>query len=202
MDPNAYLIANLPAAPRDLQIAPADTGGDINGTVLGVFNGVVQDVEDNLPKMLVVGLNQRQTLRAVYGNGSVLIGRLTLETVLDLGNGIEDIDGPKVEDHFALLEPARIEEFIDDGNEPNASSMNIFDHIAQLRAFDFVGVVIEHHVHVAADGGERRAELVRSDGEEFFARTLENAYFGDVLKDDGGAGNDSVRHNGGNEYDI
>ena len=118
----------------------------------------------------------------------VICLRLALSRVVSAQrfDQFEQADGRKFHFQFSRFDAGEFEEIVGEAGETHGVIADDFQEAAIV--FGIVQRACEQCFGEALDGGERRFEFVRNVGDEILTHALEAAQFGDVVKNDDGAG--------------
>ena len=86
---------------------------------------------------------------------------------------------------LAGVQPREAQQIADETFHPHRVTADDLEESSDLRR---LGTAVEQRLDVAADGGQRRAQLVRDVGDEVTADAIGTPQIGDVVHDEHGAG--------------
>jgi hypothetical protein len=137
-------------------LAPHDkTDGSVDGRE---FHGIREEVQQNLPEPLFVGVKNR-AVGTVYGERDAVPLGQRPNDALDEPDDLADLDIVELQRHRAGLRFRQVENVVDDGKEMRSRVENIHRVVAIGRAAQRALQLVAHHLREADDGVERRPQI-------------------------------------------
>ncbi len=103
--------------------------------------------------------------RALHIQGIAVLHSQRLDLRDNIGDQLVDREGRQIQRHPASLDPRKVEDVVDQGQQALASQMN-FDHIGNKAWLVGAPKLLLQQVAIADDRGQRRAQLVAHIGQK------------------------------------